>query len=244
MGAIRYFKEMESFEVRKKAVVVHSGGMDSSICLALAIEQFSAENVLAISFTYGQRHSQELQQAQIICDEWGVERTVIDINCLSEITDNALTNSKLKILHNTRQAPNTLVAGRNGLMARIAAIHANQLGANCIFMGVIEVEEANSGYRDCSRKYMDIIQAALKIDFAETGFEIKTPLVYMTKKQTMELAYQMGILHFLIENTLSCYEGILKEGCGLCPACELRNQGIREFLIDHKDFQFSFRDKL
>ncbi len=229
--------------IQKKAIVVHSGGMDSSICLALAVEQYGAENVLAIAFTYGQRHSVELERAQKICKDWKVERLVLNIDCLAKITDNALTNSKLDISHKEGEAPNTLVSGRNGLMARVAAIHANELGADCIFMGVIEVEEANSGYRDCSRKYMDIIQAALRVDF-DNHFEIKTPLVYLTKKQTMELAYNMGMLEYLLENTVSCYEGIDKLGCGRCPACNLRNEGIKEFLTDHADIVFSYKNEI
>jgi len=231
-------------KITKKAVVVHSGGMDSSICLALAIEQFGAENVLAMSFTYGQRHSNELEQAKIICDEWKVERITINLDCLSQITDNALTNQNLTISTNKDEAPNTMVVGRNGLMARVAGIHANHLEADCIFMGVIEVEEANSGYRDCSRKYMDIIQAALRMDFDNPTFDIKTPIIYMTKKQTMNLAYQMGILQFLLENTITCYEGIMGIGCGKCPACILRNQGIKEFIQENKDFTFSYKDQL
>jgi 7-cyano-7-deazaguanine synthase len=231
-------------KLTKKAVVVHSGGMDSSLCLALAIEQFGAENVLSLSFTYGQRHSQELDVAKAICEEWKVDHTVIDLSCLKEITHNALTDSTIDIEHKSGQAPNTLVVGRNGLMARVAAIHANHLGAKCIFMGVIEVEEANSGYRDCSRKYMDIIQAGLRFDFAQPDFDIKTPIVFMTKKETMDLAYQMGILQYLLETTITCYEGIAKAGCGKCPACKLRNQGILEFVKDHPDFQFSYKDQL
>jgi 7-cyano-7-deazaguanine synthase len=122
--------------MKKQAIVVHSGGMDSSICLGLAVEQYGAENVLAMSFTYGQRHSNELDFAEQICKEWSVDRTVVDLNCLSEITDNALTNSSVEITSNSK-SPNTLVVGRNGLMARVAAIHAEHLGAECIFMGVI-----------------------------------------------------------------------------------------------------------
>lgn len=228
--------------IKKKSVVVHSGGMDSSICLLLAIEQFGAENILAMSFTYGQRHSNELDQAKIICDKWGVERIVLNIDCLSQITDNALTNQSLTISHQPGETPNTMVVGRNGLMARIAAIHANHLGADSIFMGVIEVEEANSGYRDCSRKYMDIIQAGLRLDFDNPKFEIKTPIIYMTKRQTMDLAYQMGELQFLLEETITCYEGIIGIGCGKCPACKLRNQGIAEFIKDHSDFIFSYKN--
>ncbi len=229
--------------MKKQSVVVHSGGMDSSICLALAIEQFGAENVLALSFTYGQRHSVELDHAQKICEHFGVERTIINLDCLQKITESALLNSSTPI-KKEKGIPNTLVVGRNGLMARIAAIHAHSVGANNIFMGVIEVEEANSGYRDCSRKYMDIIQAALRVDFADPEFTIKTPLVYMTKKQTMDLSYQMGILRDLVELTLSCYEGIPNEGCKKCPACKLRNEGLKQFMAEHPDFDFSYKDKL
>lgn len=230
--------------MQKKAVVVHSGGMDSSLCLALAIEQYGAENILSLSFTYGQRHQNELEFAAKICKEWKVDHTTVNLDCLNEITENALTNKSIKIEHKKGSPPNTLVMGRNGLMARVAGIHAEHLGAECIFMGVIEVDESNSGYRDCSRKYMDIIQAGLRFDFANNQFDIKTPLVYMTKKQTYELAYQMGHLHFLLENTLSCYEGIPFEGCGSCPACELRNNGLREFIKEHPDVEFSYKGKL
>ena len=227
--------------MEKKAIVVHSGGMDSSICLVLAIEQYGAENILALSFTYGQRHSNELNHAKTICEHYKVDRTTIDINCLNQITSNALMNTTDKIEHIEGRGPNTLVVGRNGLMARIAGIHAESLGAECIYMGVIEVEEANSGYRDCSRKYMDIIQAGLRMDFDNPIFDIKTPLVFMTKKETLELVYKIDQLGFLVENTLSCYEGIIKAGCGKCPACELRNEGLREFCLEYPEFEFSYK---
>lgn len=230
-------------KINKKAIVVHSGGMDSSLCLALAMEQFGKENVLSLSFTYGQRHSDELKFAQKICQDWSVDHTVIHLDCLREITHNALMDASVAIEHKKGEAPNTLVVGRNGLMARVASIHANDLGAHCVFMGVIEVEEANSGYRDCSRKYMDIIQAALRMDFDDPTFEIKTPIVFMNKKETMELAYQMGMLQYLLENTVTCYEGIAHFGCGKCPACKLRNEGIAEFLKDHEDFVFTYKNR-
>lgn len=230
--------------MKKKAVVVHSGGMDSSLCLALAIDEYGNDNILSLSFSYGQRHTRELEFAATICNEWNIEHRIINIDCLNKITESALLNKTDKISHSKNKAPNTLVIGRNGLMARIAAIHADSIGAECIFMGVIEVEEANSGYRDCSRKYMDIIQAALRMDFDKTNFEIKTPIVFMTKKETMELGHDLGVLEFLIENTLSCYEGVEKQGCGVCPACKLRNEGIKLFSSDHPEFEFSYKDKI
>lgn len=229
--------------MKKKAIVVHSGGMDSSLCLAIAVKEHGAENILSLSFSYGQRHSQELQYSQIICNEWGVEHLVIDINCLEKVTSSELLTSSNDV-HLEDGVPGTLVVGRNGLMARVASIHAESIGADSIYMGVIEVEEANSGYRDCSRKYMDIIQAALRLDFANDKFSIKTPLVYMTKKETMNLGYELGVLEFLVENTLSCYNGVEKEGCLKCPACKLRNQGLREFAKENSAFEFSYKSKI
>lgn len=230
--------------MKKKAVVIHSGGMDSSLCLALAVNEFGAENVLSLSFSYGQRHSIELERAKKIATHFKVDNTVIDINCLSQITENALTNSSLTIEHVHGQAPNTLVVGRNGLMARIASIHADSLGAGCVYMGVMELEAANSGYRDCSRSYMDIVESALRLDFNNPQFEIRTPLVNMTKKETMELGHKLGVLEYLLETTVTCYEGIEREGCMKCPACKLRNQGLKIFSLEHPEFNYSYKNQI
>lgn len=230
--------------MKKKALVVHSGGMDSSLCLALAIKEFSAENVLSVSFTYNQRHSIELERARSICAHFKVEHVELDLTCLSQITKSALIGHDKKITHHKGEAPNTLVVGRNGLMARVAGIHAHSLGAECIYMGVMELEEANSGYRDCSREYMDLIQAALRMDFGSPEFEIRTPLVKMNKVETMELAHKLGVLSFLVEETITCYEGIPHEGCMKCPACKLRNNGLQIFSLTHPEFKYSYREKI
>lgn len=216
--------------MKKKAVVAHSGGMDSSIVLRLAIKEFSKEDVLSLTFSYGQRNLSEIQKAKKIAFDWKVDHTVIDIHCLKEITDNALINKRLKIEHFEGYLPNTLVVGRNGLFARLAGIYANHIGAKSIYMGVIELEESNSGYRDCSRKYMDLMQEILRIDFDDPDFEIRTPLVKLTKKETLNMANKLNVLDYLIENTISCYEGLPHPGCGKCPACILRNEGIQEFI--------------
>lgn len=231
-------------KLKKKTIVVHSGGMDSSLCLALAVKDFGRENVLSLSFTYNQRHSQELERASKISSYFKVDHIELDLSCLSQITKSALIGSEDKIIHPEGEAPNTLVVGRNGLMARLASIHAHSLGAQSIYMGVMELEEANSGYRDCSRAYMDIVQSALRMDFADDKFEIRTPLVNMTKKETMELGYKLGVLEYLLENTITCYEGIDKEGCLKCPACKLRNSGLKIFSLEHPDFKFSYKEKI
>jgi 7-cyano-7-deazaguanine synthase len=230
--------------MQKKAVVVHSGGMDSSLCLALAVKEFGAENVLSLSFTYNQRHALELDRARKISDFFKVDHMELNLDCLSQITESALIGTKTKIEHKVGEAPNTLVVGRNGLMARLAGIHAQSLGASCIYLGVMELEAANSGYRDCSRAYMDVIQTALRMDFASEAFEIRTPLVSMTKKETMELGFQLRVLGFLLDNTITCYEGIEKAGCLKCPACKLRNSGLKIFSLEHPEFKYSYREKI
>lgn len=230
--------------MKKKAVVVHSGGMDSSLCLALAVKDFGAENVLSLSFTYNQRHSIELTRATEISRHFKVDHVELDLSCLSQITESALIGNKEKIEHQEGKAPNTLVVGRNGLMARLAGIHADSLGANCIYMGVMELEEANSGYRDCSRAYMDIIQTALRMDFANPQFEIRTPLVKLNKKESMELGHKLGVLEYLLETTITCYEGIPKEGCMKCPACKLRNSGLKIFSLEHPEVKYSYKEKI
>ena len=230
--------------MKKKAVVVHSGGMDSSLCLALAVKEFGAENVLSLSFTYNQRHSIELKRATEISEHFNVDHVELDLSCLSKITESALIGHDQKIEHKKGEAPNTLVVGRNGLMARLAGIHANSLGANCIYLGVMELESANSGYRDCSREYMDVIEKALRMDFANEKFEIRTPLIQMNKKETMELGFSLGVLEYLVETTITCYEGIPKEGCLKCPACKLRNEGLKIFSLEHPEFSFSYKNKI
>ncbi|MBY0518526.1 MAG: 7-cyano-7-deazaguanine synthase QueC [Bacteriovoracaceae bacterium] len=229
--------------LKKKAVVVLSGGMDSSLCLALASKEFGPQNVLALSFDYSQRHSIELSQAKKIAAHFKVDHVVLEIKALAQITESALLN-KNEITHKSGEAPNTMVIGRNGLMARLAGIHAHSLGADCIYMGVMELESANSGYRDCSREYMDLIEKALRMDFASSTFEIRTPLMRMNKEETMELAHSLGVIEFLLENTVTCYEGILHEGCLKCPACKLRNSGVRAFIIKHPDVNFSWKTKI
>jgi len=224
----------------KKAVVLHSGGMDSSLCLALAIREYGRDNVLSLSTRYHQRHRVELIQAARICRDWGVDHRELNLDCLTEITENALINHQLAISHPSGRPPNTLVTGRNGLMAFLAGIHAHHLGAQCIYLGVIEVDSDNSGYRDCSRAYMDRVQAVLRLDLDDPHFEVRTPVVFMTKKETLVLAQQLGILEYLLNETITCYEGLPHYGCRVCPSCLLRNEGLRQFTAEHPGFTIPY----
>ena len=217
--------------------------MDSSICLKLAMEKWGKDNILAITFDYTQRHSSEIAVSKKICNHWKVEQMIIPINFLKKITFNSLTHHDLNITNEGDTAPNSLVLGRNGLITRIASIHAESIGASEVYTGVIEVEESNSGYRDCNRKYFDLLQELLRIDFGHNEFRILTPLVKMTKVQTMELAEKLGELEYLLENTITCYKGIPKQGCGSCPSCLLRNNAILEY-AQNKNLEISYLNKL
>lgn len=227
--------------MKKKTIVVHSGGMDSTLCLYLACLEFGHENVLSLSFSYQQRHTIELEQAKKICKEWSVDHTVLSIDCLKLITNNSLMDSSIPLSNSSQDSiPSTLVVGRNGLMAHLAGIHAHQLGAQSIYMGVMELEVANSGYRDCSRVYMDLQEQILKIDLDNPEFEIRTPLVFMTKKETLDIGFKLGVLPYLLKETITCYEGVPHKGCARCAACLLRNEAIREFLLEHPAFEMPY----
>lgn len=212
--------------MRKKAIVVHSGGMDSSICLALAKKKHGPESVLSLSFDYKQRHSPELKQAAFIAKSWGIDHDVMELPMFDH---NALTDPSLPFHHEEGKPPNTMVVGRNGLMARLAAIYAYSVQANEIYLGVMENEQ----YRDCSRKYMDLMQEILRMDLDNRDFTIETPLVAMTKKESLELAAGLGILPFLLENTITCYDGIPYWGCKKCPACLLKNEGLSAYMKEN-----------
>jgi 7-cyano-7-deazaguanine synthase len=198
--------------------------MDSSICLALAISEFGARNVLSVGFDYGQRHASELAAAQRICTAWQVDRTVLDLACLGQVKTNALVNAAVSI-----QDDNTLVVGRNGLMAHVATVHAAALGAQCLMLGVIECDAATTGYRDCSRPYWNTYEQLARLDLNQPTFSVRTPLVHMTKKETMALADSLGILAYLLQETISCYEGLPGPGCTRCHSCRLRAQGLAEY---------------
>ncbi len=224
--------------LKKKAIVLLSGGMDSAICLGVAIKKWGKKNILAVSFNYQQRHGIELQLAKKRCHDQVIDHQVIDLSVLTKITENSLVNHQEKI---DRKKLNTMVIGRNGLMAMITGIKAYLHGAEEIYLGVMELEIANSGYRDCSRHYMDLIEKILKIDLNQSNFQIQTPLIYMSKLETLELAHKLKLLPELFENTISCYQGVLNYGCGHCPACLLRNSAIKEFIEKYPRIHFSYR---
>ena len=212
----------------EKALVLHSGGMDSSICLLLARQRFGSDKVLSVGFRYGQRHSTELEAAAEIADHFGIHRIVIDLPVVPGWEKSSLLEHSLPI-QMLDDLPNSFVPGRNGLFLMMAAPLARSLGAHCMYIGVMETEGSFSGYPDCYRSYVDAVENVIRLDLQDPNFSIQTPLVSLTKAQTLEIASSFKALDYLLEHTVTCYNGIRGKGCGTCPACTLRGAGEEEF---------------
>ncbi|MCQ9121066.1 7-cyano-7-deazaguanine synthase QueC [Rodentibacter pneumotropicus] len=210
----------------RKAVVIFSGGQDSTTCLFQAIADYGKENVEAITFQYGQRHAIELEKAQWIAQDLGIKQTLIDTSIIKAITHNALMDKEAKIEQKNNEIPNTFVDGRNALFLLYAAIYAKGQGIQDIITGVCETDF--SGYPDCRDVFIKSMNVTLNLAM-DYPFTIKTPLMYLTKAQTWQLADELGVLDYIRTHTHTCYEGI-EGGCEQCPSCQLRNQGLWEYL--------------
>ncbi|WP_240374782.1 7-cyano-7-deazaguanine synthase QueC [Bacillus piscicola] len=209
-----------------KAVVVFSGGQDSTTCLFWARTKFA--EVSAVTFDYGQRHREELKVAEEIAAELGVEHHIIDMSLLHQLAPNALTREDIDIQEGEDgELPNTFVEGRNLLFFSFAAIYASQKGAKHVVTGVSETDY--SGYPDCRDAFVKSLNVTLNLAVGKE-FVLHTPLMWLDKKETWALADQLGKLSFVKERTLTCYNGIRGNGCGECPACQLRRAGYVRYL--------------
>ncbi|MED0653273.1 7-cyano-7-deazaguanine synthase QueC [Anoxybacillus geothermalis] len=209
----------------EKAVVVFSGGQDSTTCLVWAKEQFG--EVEAVTFDYGQRHRREIEVAQAIAAELGVRHTVLDMSLLGQLAPNALTRDDIAIEQKEGGLPTTFVDGRNLLFLSFAAVFAKQRGARHLVTGVCETDF--SGYPDCRDVFIKSLNVTLNLAM-DYEFVIHTPLMWLTKAETWKLADELGALEFIRTKTLTCYNGIIADGCGECPACVLRKRGLDDYL--------------
>ncbi|WP_172796402.1 MULTISPECIES: 7-cyano-7-deazaguanine synthase QueC [Geobacillus] len=209
----------------EKAVVVFSGGQDSTTCLFWAKKQFA--EVEAVTFDYGQRHRREIDVAASIADELGVRHTVLDMSLLGQLAPNALTRGEIAIEQKEGELPTTFVDGRNLLFLSFAAVLAKQRGARHLVTGVCETDF--SGYPDCRDIFIKSLNVTLNLAM-DYPFVIHTPLMWLTKAETWKLADELGALEFVRTKTLTCYNGVIADGCGECPACVLRKRGLDEYL--------------
>lgn len=211
---------------KEKAVVVFSGGQDSTTCLFWALDKF--EEVVAVTFDYNQRHAAEIECAKAIAGELGVAHHILDMSLLNQLAPNALTRSEIVVKDGTDGSlPSTFVPGRNLLFMSFAGVLASQLGAKHIITGVCETDF--SGYPDCRDIFVKSLNVTLNLSMDEQ-FVIHTPLMWLNKSETWEMADKLGCFSFVREKTLTCYNGVVSDGCGDCPACKLRKQGLEDYL--------------
>lgn len=215
---------------KDKAIVVFSGGQDSTTCLFWAKKYF--KEVVAVSFDYNQKHAAELDCAKDIARELGVEHHILDMKLLAQLAPNALTRPDMEIKQGEAGAPpNTFVDGRNMLFLTFAAVLAKQLDAPHIITGVCETDF--SGYPDCRDIFIKSLNVTLNLAM-DYQFVIDTPIMWIDKAETWKLADELGALDFIREKTLTCYNGIIGDGCGECPACILRKRGLDSYLKSKK----------
>jgi len=216
----------------EKALVVFSGGQDSTTCLYWAKERFA--RVEAVSFDYGQRHRLELEVAQQIAAKADIPWKVLKLDLLREITNNALTDSGIPVEREKPddRPPNTLVEGRNMLFLTYSAIYAKSKDIRHLVTGVGQADY--SGYPDCRDEFVRSLNQTLNLSMDYT-YEIHTPLMWKNKEQIWQLADELGIFDLVRNQTLTCYNGIVGDGCGNCPACKLRRKGLENFLKRKRD---------
>ncbi|MDF1482205.1 7-cyano-7-deazaguanine synthase QueC [Extensimonas sp. H3M7-6] len=224
------------------ALVLFSGGQDSTICLAWALERFAL--VETVGFDYGQRHHVEMQaRVQVLgalrtqFPAWG-ERLgqdhVIDLSVLGRISDTALTRD-VAIQMDAAGLPNTFVPGRNLLFFQLAAALGYRRGLHTLVGGMCETDY--SGYPDCRDDTIKALQVAVSLGMGQ-HFTFETPLMWRDKVQTWEFAHILGgqaLVNIVIEHTHTCYLGergvrhAWGYGCGHCPACALRQAGYERW---------------
>ena len=225
------------------ALVLFSGGQDSTTCLAHALNRF--ERVETIGFDYGQRHHVEMQARLTVLDElrgqfpaWAPrmgQDHVLDLAVLGQVSETSLTRDMAFRMESTG-LPNTFVPGRNLLFLTLAAALAYRRDLQVIVTGVCETDF--SGYPDCRDDTMKAMQLALSLGM-DKRFLIDTPLMWIDKADTWQLARDLGgdrLVSLITEHTHTCYQGDRTHrhawgyGCGTCPACELRARGFERYV--------------
>ena len=230
----------------RTALVLFSGGQDSTACLAWALERYA--RVETIGFDYGQRHRIELDGREPIRQalaqlrpEWAAKLGpdhLLDLKLLGQISDTALTESRA-IEMQANGLPNTFVPGRNLLFLNFAASVAYRRGLSVLVGGMCETDF--SGYPDCRDNTLKALQVAMSLGL-DTPMTVETPLMWLTKAQTWALTDDIGgnaLNELIIERTHTCYLGDRQQrhpwgyGCGQCPACQLRAEGYFQWKSDN-----------
>jgi 7-cyano-7-deazaguanine synthase len=215
--------------MKTKAVVIFSGGQDSTTCLYWALEKYDV--VEAITFNYGQKHSIELDCAKAICNKEKVKQTIIDISFLNTLVESALTSNGDVNQINEKGLPASFVPNRNQLFITLSHAYAQKIKADTLVTGVCETDF--SGYPDCRNEFIESVARTSNLGSA-SDILIETPLMWLDKAQTFQLAKDLGCLNEVLEHSHTCYNGDHEHkhdwgyGCGHCPACILRREGYEK----------------
>ena len=215
----------------EKALVVFSGGQDSTTCLFWAKKHF--KEVIALSFAYGQRHANEVEIAREIAEDAGVEWHCLDAGFISGLSHNSLTDMSISVDKEkpSDALPNTFVPGRNMFFLSIAAVFARERGIRHLVTGVSQTDF--SGYPDCRDNFIKSLNVTINLAMEEQ-FVIHTPLMWMDKAQVWALSDELGVFDLVREKTITCYNGVVGDGCGECPSCRLRKKGLEKYLSIRK----------
>ena len=218
---------MQELKNKEAAVVVFSGGQDSTTCLFWALKRY--KKVIALSFDYHQKHVKELECAKKICRDHEVEHHIMNMSLLNQLAPNSLTRVDIKVDENAPEegTPNSFVDGRNLLFLSYAAVFAKQRGITDIITGVSQSDF--SGYPDCRDIFIKSLNTTLCLAM-DYQFDIITPLMWLDKKETRALADELGAFDIIKNETLTCYNGVIGDGCGHCPSCKLRKKGLDAYL--------------
>lgn len=207
-----------------KGLVVLSGGQDSTTCLYWAIGRFGRDKVHTITFDYGQRHRIELECAAKVAAHAGVSNVCLPIDTFNALGGDALTDADIEVSSaESSGLPNTFVPGRNIIFLTFAAAYAYQRDIRHLVTGVAQTDY--SGYPDCREATIEALEETLRLGM-EYDLTIHTPLMHLSKKQTVEMARDLGGLDAMAL-THTCYNG-KRPPCGQCPACKLRANGFAE----------------
>lgn len=211
------------------AIVCFSGGQDSTTCLFWALQNFSS--VHAVCFAYGQKHSKEIEVAKAIALKANVPFELLDVSLLSQLSENSLTNTSIKMDNEKPEDsyPNTFVPGRNMVFLTFVAILARSKGIRNIVTGVSEADF--SGYPDCRDTFIRSLNVTLNLAM-DDHFVLHTPLMWKNKAEVWALSDELNVFDLVRSQTLTCYNGIVADGCGHCPACKLRRHGLETYLAD------------
>ncbi|MCM3731067.1 7-cyano-7-deazaguanine synthase QueC [Fictibacillus nanhaiensis] len=212
--------------MNKKAVIVLSGGLDSTTCMGIAKSE--GYDLFPITFHYGQRHNREVQQAIEVARHYEVaDHRIVDLTFLKDIGGSALTDETVDVPTEAEEGiPVTYVPARNMIFLALASAYAEVIGATAVYTGVSAVDY--SGYPDCRPEFIhsmeETINLATKAGVTGQNIQVKTPLINLSKKETIEAGLLLNVPY---ELTTSCYNG-KETACGQCDSCQLRLKGFKE----------------